>query len=46
MDKNLGGFFTLFVAKNKYRIVFRLIGKSIEAIEIVGIGKRDKSLWE
>ena len=39
---DLTGFHKLYVAKKKYRIVCRLIGKYIEVIEIVGIGKRDK----
>jgi mRNA interferase RelE/StbE len=39
---DLTGFYKLYVAKKKYRIVYRLIGKYIEVIEIVGIGKRDK----
>jgi len=38
----LTGFYKLYVGKKKYRIVYRLIGKQIEVIEIVGIGKRDK----
>lgn len=39
---DLTGFYKLYVAKKKYRVVYRLIGKHIEVIEIVGIGKRDK----
>lgn len=39
---DLKGFYKLYVAKKKYRIVYRLIGENIEVIEIVGIGKRDK----
>lgn len=39
---DLTGFYKLYVAKKKYRIVYRLIGEHIEVIEIVGIGKRDK----
>ncbi len=39
---DLTGFYKLYVVKKKYRIVYRLIGKYIEVIEIVGIGKRDK----
>jgi mRNA interferase RelE/StbE len=39
---DLTGFYKLYVAKKKYRIVYRLIGEQIEVIEIVGIGKRDK----
>ncbi len=39
---DLTGFYKLYVAKKKYRIVYRPVGKHIEVIEIVGIGKRDK----
>lgn len=39
---DLTGFYKLYVGKKKYRIVYRLIGKNIEVIEIVGIGKREK----
>ena len=39
---NLTGFYKLYFAKKKYRIVYRLIGEHIEVIEIIGIGKRDK----
>jgi mRNA interferase RelE/StbE len=39
---DLTGFYKLYVSKKKYRIVYRLIGKHIEVIEIVGIGKRAK----
>jgi len=39
---DLTGFYKLYVSKKKYRIVYRLVGKHIEVIEIVGIGKRDK----
>jgi mRNA interferase RelE/StbE len=39
---DLTGFYKLYFAKKKYRIVYRLIGEHIEVIEIVGIGKRDK----
>jgi len=39
---DLTGFYRLYFGKKKYRIVYRLIGKQIEVIEIVGIGKRDK----
>lgn len=39
---DLTGFFKLYAIKKKYRIVYRLIGETIELIEIVGIGKRDK----
>lgn len=39
---NLTGFYKLYFAKNKYRIVYRLLKEHIEIIEIIGIGKRDK----
>jgi mRNA interferase RelE/StbE len=39
---DLTGFYKLYFAKKKYRIVYRLIQERIEVIEIVGIGKRDK----
>ncbi len=39
---NLTGFYKLYFAKKKYRVVYRLIGEHIEVIEIVGIGKRNK----
>jgi len=39
---DLTGFYKIYVSKKKYRIVYRLIGKHIEVIEIVGIGKRNK----
>ena len=39
---DLTGLYKLYMAKKKYRIVYRLIGETIEVIEIVGIGKRDK----
>jgi mRNA interferase RelE/StbE len=42
LGMDLTGFYKLYVAKKKYRIVYRLIGKYIEVIEIVGIGRRDK----
>ena len=39
---DLTGFYKIYVSKKKYRMVYRMIGKHIEVIEIVGIGKRDK----
>ena len=39
---DLTGFFKLYAAKKKYRIVYRLVGDCLEVIEIVAIGKRDK----
>lgn len=42
LNIDLTGFYKLYFAKKKYRIVYRLMGEHIEVIEIVGIGKRDK----
>jgi len=39
---DLTGFYKLYAIKKKYRIVYRLIGETIELIEIMRIGKRDK----
>ena len=39
---DLTGFYKLYVARKKYRVVYHLVGKHIEVIQIVGIGKRDK----
>jgi mRNA interferase RelE/StbE len=39
---DLTGFYKLYVAKKKYRIVYRIVKDLIEIIEIWGIGKRDK----
>ena len=39
---DLTGFYKIYAAKKKYRIVYRLIGKNLEVIEIFGIGKREK----
>lgn len=39
---DLTGFYKLYFAKKRYRIVYRLVGKQIEVIEIIGVGKRDK----
>lgn len=39
---DLTGFYKLYVAKKKYRIVYRLIGDCLEIIETIAIGKRDK----
>ena len=43
LGNDLTGFYKLYFAKRKYRIVYRLIGEHIEVIEIIGIGKRDKA---
>jgi mRNA interferase RelE/StbE len=39
---DLTGYYKIYVAKKSYRIVYRIIKKEIEIIEIWGIGKRDK----
>jgi len=39
---DLTGYYKIYVAKKKYRIVYRIIKNEIEIIEIWGIGKRDK----
>jgi len=39
---DLTGFYKIYVAKKKYRIVYRIVKDEIEIIEIWGIGKRDK----
>ena len=42
MGMDLAGFFKLYAARKKYRIVYRLLEDRLEVIEIVGIGKREK----
>ena len=39
---DLTGFYKIYVAKKKYRIIYRIVKDEIEIIEIWGIGKRDK----
>jgi mRNA interferase RelE/StbE len=39
---DLTGFYKLYIAKKKIRIVYRYAGGHLEVIEIVGIGKREK----
>jgi mRNA interferase RelE/StbE len=39
---DLTGYYKIYVAKKKYRIVYRIVKDEIEIIEIWGIGKRDK----
>jgi len=39
---DLTGYYKIYVAKKKYRIVYRIVKEGIEIIEIWGIGKRDK----
>ncbi len=40
---DLTGFFKLYAAKKKYRIVYRILKGRLEVIEIIGIGKRGKA---
>jgi mRNA interferase RelE/StbE len=42
MGLDLTGFFKLYAAKKKIRIVYRLLKDHLEVIEIIGIGKREK----
>jgi mRNA interferase RelE/StbE len=42
LDMDLTGFFKLYAAKKKYRIVYRILKGQLEVIEIIGIGKREK----
>jgi mRNA interferase RelE/StbE len=39
---DLTGFYKLHVAGKKFRIVYRLVKKYLEVVEIIGIGKREK----
>ena len=39
---DLTGFYKIYVDNKKIRIVYRLLGKEIEIVEVWGIGKRDK----
>jgi mRNA interferase RelE/StbE len=39
---DLTGFFKLYAARKKYRIVYRLVKNRLEVLEIIGIGKREK----
>ena len=39
---DLTGYYKIYVAKKKYRIIYRIVKDEIEIIEIWGIGKRDK----
>ena len=41
-NMDLTGFYKLYFDKKRYRIVYRIVEKEIEIIEIWGIGKRDK----
>lgn len=42
MGLDLTGFYKLYAARKKYRIVYRLLKDYLEVIEIIGIGKREK----
>ena len=42
LGMDLTGFFKLYAAKKKYRIVYRILKGQMEVIEIIGIGKREK----
>lgn len=39
---DLSGFYKLYFAKKRYRIIYRIVKGDIEIVEIIGIGKRDK----
>ena len=39
---NLTGYYKLYFDKKRYRIIYRIVKKGMEIIEIWGIGKRDK----
>jgi mRNA interferase RelE/StbE len=39
---NLTGYYKIYLAKKRYRIVYRIVQNEVEIIEIWGIGKRDK----
>jgi mRNA interferase RelE/StbE len=42
MGLDLTGFFKLYVAKKKIRVVYRLLRDYLEVFEVIGIGKREK----
>jgi hypothetical protein len=42
MGLDLIGFFKLYVAKKKIRVVYRLLRDYLEVIDVIGIGKREK----
>ncbi|MFZ2631419.1 MAG: type II toxin-antitoxin system RelE/ParE family toxin [Desulfosalsimonadaceae bacterium] len=42
LGMDLTGFFKLYAARKKYRIVYRLLKGRLEVVEIIGIGKREK----
>ena len=39
---NLTGLYKLYLAKKKYRIIYRIVKGDVEIVEIIGIGKRNK----
>jgi mRNA interferase RelE/StbE len=39
---DLTGYYKIYIAKKKFRIVYRIVKDEVEIIEIWGIGKRDK----
>ena len=39
---NLTGYYKLYFAGKKYRIIYQIVKKKIEIIELWGVGKRDK----
>ena len=43
LGMDLTGFFKLYAARKKYRIVYRILKGRLEVIEIIGIGKRGKA---
>jgi mRNA interferase RelE/StbE len=38
---DLTGFYKIYFAKKKYRIIYRIVNETIEIVEIWGIGKRE-----
>ena len=42
LGMDLTGFFKLYAARKKYRVVYRILKGRLEVIEITGIGKREK----
>jgi mRNA interferase RelE/StbE len=44
MGIDLTGCYELYALDKKYRIVYRLHGLTVEIVEIIGIGKRDKAV--
>jgi mRNA interferase RelE/StbE len=43
LGMNLTGFFKLYAARKKYRIVYHCLKDHLEIVEIIGIGKREKA---